>query len=182
MTISFSTVARAVHDPQTFVMRGARIKTAGNGEPKPEILRERSNDSFCRPNALRATCISIAWRSQTSSRCSVCSFASSTQPAQVPINAIEPCFIRRRITSYNPEFTTIRDIVVLSPPGMINPSHLSTSEGRRIKIALPEGSSCAKIVCKEVRCSETAPWTDKTPTVTIFTDLVLGEAVPWESY
>lgn len=138
MTISFSTVARTAQDPQTFVISGARIKTAGNEELNPAILRERSKDSFCLPNAFRSTCISIACRSHTSSLCSVSSLASNTHPAQVPIRAIEFCFIRWRMTSYKPEFTKIRDIVVLSPPGMITPSHLSMSDGRRIKIAFPD--------------------------------------------
>ena len=109
---------------QPSLMIGARIKTAVKGWVSPSIDMGCSKDSRWRPKALRLTSIDIA--------CNSCRslifgglynvFARRTQSAQVPMIAISFSSIRWINRVKMPDCWRMRDIVVLSPPGIMMPS------------------------------------------------------------
>ena len=78
------------------------------------------------------------------------------------------------IASYIPDLTNILEIVVLSPPGMINASISLICFLCLTVTAAPQTFISSKACFTDSMCSDTAPWIDKTPTVTISTSLFLA--------
>ena len=117
---------------------GARMKTAGTGSPPspaPDSCTRDSNESTCRPNALRRTVTSspprVCWPAGASSRRS----ASRIIPAQEPYTG-SPARTAARSGSMSPKRTASLPIVVDSPPGSTRPSTAASSSGRRTGTAI----------------------------------------------
>ncbi|MEI2642009.1 MAG: hypothetical protein V9G10_06665 [Candidatus Nanopelagicales bacterium] len=96
------------------------MKTAGTAGPgSAGTSTAASNESTCRPNALRRTVMSMAPRLYWSGRPSSTWSASRIMPAQVPKIGI-PCAIRSSSGSVRSLRPMSMPIVVDSPPGMIS--------------------------------------------------------------
>src|SRR2546428_6704848 len=136
-------------------MSGARMNTAWNGAPpNAGTSRSASNESICRPNALRRTRISMS----SASGCGWpgTSRAMKIAPAQVPQMDM-PCATRSLSLGMKPYCDASFPIVVLSPPGMTSASMSSSCSGRRTSMAsVPRR-------WKVSRCSRKSPWRPRTP-------------------
>ena len=84
------------------------------------------------------------------------------KPAQVPIIGM-PLF--SSISLSIPSKRNILEMVVLSPPGIIKPSHCGTTPARFMVTILQ--SKSFEDFSRAVICSETAPWMATTPIVNI---------------
>jgi hypothetical protein len=119
---------------------------------------EVSLEAIHLPKALRFTSMSIAPRVCWSMP-EAC-LASMTMPAQVPImgrpSRASPFSGAARA------YSCIKwSMLVLSPPGMISPSSVVTSWGRRM------GKACTRSLSKRPMCSAKAPCSARTPILTI---------------
>ena len=81
-------------------------------------------------------------------------------------------FTKPRNSSSKPDRSATRDMVVLSPPGMMSASHFCSSAGVRTSVNVHcvgieglEGGSEGAALWRRVRCSKKAPWSASTPTV-----------------
>lgn len=83
-----------------------------------------------------------------------------------------PYLTKSRSGSSRPDCCATKEMVVLSPPGMIKASHRASSSAVRTSMASKEVSDlvCEKTVLaalrSRLRCSMKPPWRAKTPTVT----------------
>lgn len=86
-------------------------------------------------------------------------------------------FTNPRRGSSNPDLAATRDIVVLSPPGMMRASHCDSSAEVRTSLKVHcivgVGLSCIAAL-RSLVCSWKAPWRARTPTVI---EVVIGEGL-----
>src|ERR1039457_5411443 len=138
--------------------QGARMNTPRNAGPRtPASVMSLSNESTCRPNALRRTVMSTPPNVSCPFIPSSIRSASMIMPAHDP-NAGIPALIRFRSGSIRSKITASFHIVVDSPPGMTSPSTASSSSGRRT------GTADAPTTASAARCSDTSPCSASTPT------------------
>src|SRR5436190_9173793 len=151
---------------------GARMRTAVIGRPgSGNHSTTRSDESTCRPNALRRTVTSRPPTPTCSAVPSSTRSASRIIPAQEP-NAGMPSPTRFCSGSSSSKVTSSLPIVVDSPPGMTTASTCSSSSGRRTRTASTSQDVSA------ARCSRTSPCNASTPIVGALTSpTAFGETV-----
>lgn len=85
------------------------------------------------------------------------------------LRMVAPYFTKSRSGSRRLERVAISDTVVLSPPGMIRPSHCASCSGvrtsRKAHFTVENDASCVEAWCSSTICSWKAPCRANTPTV-----------------
>ena len=140
-------------------MRGARMKTPW--KVPWGVSMSDSNESTCRPNALRRTEMSSAPKLRWSGRPSRISEDSRITPAHVPNTGI-PDAILPATASKRPEDSGSCDMVLDSPPGITSACTSRRSAGvRTSQVVAPQRLN-------ESACAANAPCSARTP-ITGFT-------------